>query len=126
MYISREQLRNIIFYEYKSGISETQCLENLNNALGTDISPSRATIYRWYAEFRKGRNSCIDEQRSGRPNTAVTKEIIAAVKKMIEENPKCSYSMLEHSIGIGSSSVKKILHAHLNMKKVNGQWLAKQ
>lgn len=52
-----------------------------------DEGPSKATVHRWYNEFKCGRLTLRDIQRSGRPLTAVTKENLLAVKisKTIDE-----------------------------------------
>ncbi|RVE40874.1 hypothetical protein evm_014474 [Chilo suppressalis] len=46
-----------------------------------DEGPSKATIYRWCSEFKRGRLTSGDEQKSGRSTTAVTGESVLAVKK---------------------------------------------
>ncbi|GFS79313.1 HTH_48 domain-containing protein [Nephila pilipes] len=45
----------------------------------TDSCPSKATICRWFAEFKRGRTDTNDAERSGRPVEAVTPENIIQV-----------------------------------------------
>ena len=63
----------MIFYYFKNGLNQAQSLERLTQALG-DLAPSHATVFNWFAEFKRGRNSFEDEERSGRPLTAVSED----------------------------------------------------
>jgi hypothetical protein len=49
----------MMFYDSKRGLSAAESLENLNAAFG-DEAPSRATVFRWFAEFKRGRTSFED------------------------------------------------------------------
>ena len=50
-----------------------------------DIAPSRATVFRWFAKFKRGRDSLKDEAHPGRPLTAVVPETIDVVRKMLKK-----------------------------------------
>lgn len=125
MDLSREHFRAMIFYDFKSGLSENECFQRLQKAFEEE-SPSRATVFRWFSEFKRGRQYLNDENREGRPKSAVTSKNIEAVKRMVEEDPRSSYTMIQESIGIGSAAVEKILHAELKMKKVVCRWVPHQ
>ena len=88
-----------------------------------DSAPSRRTISRWFQQFRAGENQLGRQRGSGRRPTAVTKTIIAAVDRIITENPRATYSQIEHEEGIGSSSVKTILHEKLRLRKLCAKWV---
>ena len=77
MEVEREHFRAMILYDFKSGLNESQSLERLQQAFG-DIAPSRATVFRWFQEFKRGRTSLKDEERASCPATTVTDENIAA------------------------------------------------
>lgn len=68
--LSRESVRALIYYDFKSGLNYHQCIERLTNAFG-EQAPSKTTVYNWFQEFRRGRSSLQDEPREGRPRTAV-------------------------------------------------------
>ena len=55
------------------GLNQAQSLERLTQAFG-DLAPSRTTVFNWFAEFKRGRTSFEDEERSGSPSTAVTED----------------------------------------------------
>lgn len=124
MELQREHFRAMIFYDFKSGLNQEQCLERLSTAF-PDSSPSRSTIFSWYAEFKRGRNSLKDEERSGRPSTAVTDENIVRVRNLVHEDRRISYYSIQQSLHIGSAAVNKILHEHLGVRKLVSRWVPK-
>ncbi|CAF4372773.1 unnamed protein product [Rotaria sp. Silwood2] len=81
MNLTREQIRVMIYYDYKKQLSQEECLESLHKTFD-DSCVSRATVYNWFAEFSRGRDHFEDEPRAGRPRTAVTPENIEAVREL--------------------------------------------
>lgn len=112
----------MILYDFKSGLNESQSLERLQQAFG-DLAPSRATIFRWFQEFKRGRASLKDEERSGRPATAVTEENIAAVEALVREDNRVTFKDIEAILEIGSPAISKILHDYLRVRKVSSRWV---
>ncbi|XP_031633838.1 histone-lysine N-methyltransferase SETMAR-like, partial [Contarinia nasturtii] len=80
-------------------------------------SPS-STIKYWFAEFRRGRTSTADAERSGRPKEAIIPEIIQQVRRMLLNDRKVKVREIAESIGISTGSVVTIMHQHLHMKKL--------
>ena len=109
----------MIFYALKIGLNQAQSLERLTQAFG-DLAPSHATVFNW---FKRGRTIFEDEERSGRPSTAVTEDNIEAVEKMVREDAHVTYKDIEASLRIGSGSVAKILHIYLAVSKVSSRWV---
>ena len=93
MELQKSHFRSMIFYDFKRGPSADQSLANLTTAFG-DKAPSRATVFRCFYEFRSGRTSFEDEERSGRPHTALTPDNIAAVELMLREDCRIMYDTL--------------------------------
>ena len=50
----------------------------------------KTAVYKWVKRFSEGRESVIDEERSGRPATRRTEENIAKVRKFVRENRRLS------------------------------------
>ena len=94
----------MISYNFKSNLNQAQSLERLTQAFG-DLVPSRATVFNWFVEFKRGRTSFEDEERSGRPSMAVTEDNIDAVEKMVQEDARVTYKDIEASLRIGLGHV---------------------
>lgn len=68
-------VRYVIQYFYLKGLSPTNIQVELDSTLG-ESAPSFTTIKYWVAEFKRGRSSCQDEHRFGRPNEVTNPEIV--------------------------------------------------
>ena len=90
MELNREHFRAIIFYNFRRGLTQEQCINQLNLTFGDEV-PSTATVYRWYTEFKRGRSSLTDEVKEGRPKSVIVPKNIDAVRKLIEEDRHVTY-----------------------------------
>ena len=68
MELNREHFRATIFYNFRHGLPQQHCIDELNSIFA-DEAPSRTSVYRWYGEFNQGRSSLQDEFRKGRPKS---------------------------------------------------------
>ena len=82
MELEREHFHAMILYDFKCGLNEPQTLERLTQAF-EDLALSRATVFRWFAEFKRGRISLKVEERSMRPTSVISEENISAVEALI-------------------------------------------
>ena len=81
MELEWRDFRAIIYYDFLRDLSASQSLTQLNCFWRSrSISLKFST---GFAEFRRGRASLFDEERLGRPATAVTPDNLAKVKKII-------------------------------------------
>ena len=115
--LSREQFRTMILYDWKTGLTCKESHTRLVTAWG-DQAPSDRTVLNWFHEYQQGNLKIEDHPRSGRPRTAVTEEIIDAVRAIIEEDPHSIYQQIQHILGISSGSVNSIIHDYLDLHKV--------
>ena len=122
MELEREHFRAMILYDFKCYLNESQTLERLTQAFW-DFATSRATVFRWFAESKRGRTSLKDEERNRRPTSLVTEENISAVEALIKEDPRRTYKDIEGTLGISSPSVFTILHQHLRARKICSRWV---
>ena len=65
MELNRENFRAIIFYNFRRGLTQQQCIDEFNSIF-RDEAPLRTSVYRWYGEFSRGRSSFQSEFLDGR------------------------------------------------------------
>ena len=64
-----------------------------------------------------------DNSRSGRPVTGPTEENIEKVRKIIEQDPHCTYVEIEEETSLSNGTITKIIHDHLKLRKVTSRWV---
>lgn len=62
MALARKHIRANIFYAFKVKQNQEEFLQRVQLAY-RNISPFRTTVFSWFTEFSKGRNSLQDEER---------------------------------------------------------------
>ena len=55
MELNREHYHAIIFYNFRRGLAQQQCI-NEPNLIFRDETPSKTSVYRWYGEIKRGRS----------------------------------------------------------------------
>jgi histone-lysine N-methyltransferase SETMAR len=114
--------RYVIQYFHLKGLSPTNIKTELDSTLG-ESAPSFTTIKYWVAEFKRGRKSCQDEHRSGRPNEVTTPEMVTKIHKMVLDDRRLKVRELADMVGISKSAVHRILTENLDMKKLCARWV---
>ncbi|CAK1604551.1 unnamed protein product [Parnassius mnemosyne] len=123
MELTRENSRAMIYYDFRSGLTQKQCVDRMISAFG-DEAPSKTTIYRWFAEFQRvKRVKLSDDPRQGHPKTVVTQENVDAVRKLIEEDQHVTYREIQATLDIDMSQIQIILHEQLGVKKLFSRWI---
>ncbi|GFX84550.1 uncharacterized protein TNCV_560651 [Trichonephila clavipes] len=90
----------MIFYDFKAELNQDECVQQLQLAFG-DESPCRVTIFRWFKEFCRGRNS-FQEEHAGRPPSRIP-DNVSAIRKMLMDNNHGTYQMIQKELNIGSA-----------------------
>lgn len=80
--LSREALRAIILYHFKSNTNAAQAQKLICAAFGEN-AVNRATCFNWYKRFASGDYGLEDQPRAGRPEEIDDDTLLT----MIEENP---------------------------------------
>ncbi|XP_025263254.1 histone-lysine N-methyltransferase SETMAR-like [Camponotus floridanus] len=106
----------------RNGIMPIEIKNELDSAL-EDSSPSFSTVKKWAAEFKRGRSSIFDDERSGRPKTATNEEIIQKIHDSVLNDRRIKMRELSHIANISIDRVHNILHEHLHMKKLSARWV---
>ena len=91
-----------------------------------DNAMKKTAVYRWVKLFSEGRECVTDEERSGRPATRITEEIIVKVRQIVRENRRLTVRSIAEQLNIGRETVRKILTEDLDMKKVCAKMVPKE
>lgn len=111
------ETRAVIKFLTKENETPTHIHERMAKVYGSSC-PSLATVKRWAAEFKRGRESLEDDRRSGRPTTVSTHENIVAVMDVIMNDRRVSIDQIAAELGISHGTVWNIIDEDLDMKKL--------
>ena len=91
MELNCEHYRGIIFDNFRRGLTQQQCINELNSIFG-DEDPSRTSVYLWYGKFTRGHSSLQDEFLEVRPKSVATvSETIDVVRQLILQDRYVTY-----------------------------------
>ena len=121
MDLTKHDLRVMIFYDLKSGLSSTACHDRLQQAFGNQ-APSYSTVKVWYEKLRSGKQDFSDDERSGRPVTASGDDNQELVRQMVRENPRISYESIAYALDIGNNAIQTITQS-IGVTKVSGKFV---
>ena len=107
------------------GIAPMTIHEKLATALGPD-APAYRTVARWAERFREGREDVNDDLRSGRPLSELTYENIEVVRQVITNDPHSTYDDIIAETFLSHSTIERIIHDHLKLRKVTSRWVPHQ
>ncbi|XP_030760065.1 protein GVQW3-like [Sitophilus oryzae] len=84
-----------------------------------DSAPSFITVKFLAAEFKRGRKSLGDDERSGRPKTATTDDNIAKVHQIVLDDRRIKVRGIAEVMNISKERVCHILNQDLGMRKMS-------
>ena len=88
-----------------------------------DSAPLISMVRKWFTEFRCGRTSTIDAERSGRPVEVAIPETIEKIRNVVLADRRLKAREIVEAIGISHASVVSILKDHLGMKRLSARWV---
>ncbi|CAH2010405.1 unnamed protein product [Acanthoscelides obtectus] len=97
MELNREHFRAIIYYDFQRQLSQQECLAELQSVFGNE-APHQSTI-------------------------TLTQENVDAVRKLIIEDRHVTYREIAASLKISKTSIQKILHEELGVRKLVSCWI---
>ncbi|KAL9916863.1 protein GVQW3-like [Glossina fuscipes] len=111
------EYRAVIKYLFLKGNTPTKIKAELDAVYGDSASPSFTTVKFWVAEFRRGRTSLSDDDRSGRPKTATTDENKAKVHRMILDGRRVKIREIAEAMNMSKERVCHILNQDLSYSR---------
>lgn len=129
-------MNNFKFYaltRFKLDVTANNCLTEVRKAHG-DAAPSRATVFRWFSEFKDDENTTAtssdneDTARGGdcvahSPRTSRTPEMIRAVQQKISEDNRMTVRKLATILDLSKSTVHRVLTEDLKLRNVCSVWV---
>jgi [histone H3]-lysine36 N-dimethyltransferase SETMAR len=106
---SNVEYRSVIKFLLLRHTESSEILHQLQEAYGNEC-PSRATVYNWIRDFKHGRQSVFDAERSGRPCEILSgKRDLCA--KIVTEERRISIRELATRLSISYHSTYDMLHS---------------
>ena len=119
-----EQGANIMFM-CRLGKSASETLSALQKVY-CDTALKKSAVHNWFSRFKNGQKRLEDDQRSGRPSTSRTAEMIEKVRHLIQCDRRMTIVELEQEVGISHGSIHAILSDDLKMRRVSAKFVPRQ
>jgi len=115
-FLSSENIRSLILYDFKQKKSAQQCLDSIHNAFGPIVQIR--TIYKYYSRFKEGNFNLKDEEREGRP-AKLTDNMLT---ELISESPSIVVEELAEVAQVNETTIRRHLHSLGYIVKLN-KWV---
>jgi [histone H3]-lysine36 N-dimethyltransferase SETMAR len=109
--------RAIIKFNAKLGKTASETFQLMHQVYG-DVCLSRSNVFLWHKRFLEGRESMEDNERTGRPISSRSPEMIEKVSYFVTNNRCASLRMIEEALMINKETIRAILHEDLKKRKV--------
>jgi len=109
--------RSAIKFRVRLQKSFTETYSMIQQVFGNEAM-SRITTYTWWKRFRNGRESLGNDERSGRPSTAVHDENVSKVRTILLEQPHLTIRIIIENLNIGKDAVRAIYTEKINRRKI--------
>jgi len=81
----------------------------------------RSQTFQWFSQFKAGRTLIDDDERSGRPVSSSTPEMI--VCQIIREDRRCTIDEVNMLVGIIHGTCHRVLTEDLKMRLVTSKFV---
>ncbi|GFX34316.1 protein GVQW3 [Trichonephila clavipes] len=109
--------RAVIKFYAKFGKSASETYQFMEQVYG-DCCLSGSNFFVWHKRFLDGSDTEEDGQRSGRPISSRTPELIEKVQNFVANDRCASLRMAVDSLNINKEAIRIILHENLGKTKV--------
>jgi len=83
----------------------------------------RSQTFQWFSRFKEGRTLTDDDERSGRPESSSTPEMIERGRQIIHEDRRRTIDEVSMLVGINHGTYNKILTEDLKMRCVASKFV---
>ncbi len=120
--MEKVEYRSVIKFLFLQGKQPKVIREEMFAVYG-EKCPSYDVIKKWWQQFKCGRESVYDEERSGRPSTSRNETTVKKIEHLIMTNRRISIQEIVAETGVSCGSVEAIIHNDLKMSKVSARWI---
>ena len=115
------EFRAVIHFLFLKGLTNAAIYDEITAVYGNGTQAiSLSMIKFWTKEFKEGRTSLVDRERSGRPRIP---GLADRVKAFMDENPFVSQKKLAKIFVVDHKTMHTILTEDLNLVRVNFKWI---
>lgn len=119
------EIRAVIRYLVVKGKAPVEIFNEVKTVYGAKIM-NRTSVYKWCREFKNGRTSVHDDQRSGRP-PIVTDERVKKIDNVVRDDRRLTLDELSAMFPeISGSLLHETIKETLGYRKLSAIWVLKQ
>ncbi|KAG5319305.1 SETMR methyltransferase, partial [Pseudoatta argentina] len=119
------EIRSVIRYLVWKGKTPVEVYNEVKTAYG-DKGMNRTSVFKWCREFKNGRTSVHDDQRSGRPSI-LTDDIVENIENALRDDRRLTVDELSAMFPqISRSLLHETITETLGYRKLSARWVPKQ
>ena len=99
--------RSTIKYCLRNEILVAETFRMLQKAF-RDLIMSQKNVYKWYKDFKEGRERVDDLERPGRPSTSTDEQYVNQIKELVYKIRRLTIRELADTIGISKRSLNTV------------------
>lgn len=115
------EYRSVIKFLVLRGLENSEIHRQLTEVYGT-LCPSKPTIYFWIGEFKRGRTSVFDLEKSGRPVEIDCGKLQKRCEEVIKEQRRITLKELAREVNVSEGKVHEILQS-LGIRKLSSRFV---